>query len=521
MMKKVLKLNVVINILVILVVFFATVIHLYSSMDALRTSLTNNYLESNHNYATKLAEEVDYITDELQKRIIAIANLSSSSDFRQQSNLDTLFYSENDHFNSIFFTDTNGVIQLISPSVINTPDNISVRAGTKIDSEIMKRALTEKKPFISEVYKTKSGTLFFLVTAPVFNEQREHIGVMVGTVYLEDQNAIKIALGTHGYDDGFYVFAVDKKGHIISHPNISRIYADISDNPIMKILKQGKSGFDKVTKGDKEYFAGYTTTKNLGWGIVSLTPASAINKPINELLVKSITSSLTTLIILLIIATLLVRSITKPLTELALYSEKSILNRKIDIGKDDINIQSHIYEINQLYRQVKSHLVMLKKEVQLDGLTGLANRRTFDEIIKDWINKRQSFSIIFLDIDNFKKVNDTYGHLVGDDVLRYLSATINNFSSEDDLSFRYGGEEFGILLKNKSEDEAYKIAEQLRRKIEQTASPTGKPITVSLGVTSLKEMDNHPKTIIERADFALYKSKKAGKNRTTLYKEQD
>lgn len=68
-MKKVLKLNVVINILVILVVFFATVIHLYSSMDALKTSLTNNYLESNHNYATKLAEEVDYITDELQKEL--------------------------------------------------------------------------------------------------------------------------------------------------------------------------------------------------------------------------------------------------------------------------------------------------------------------------------------------------------------------------------------------------------------------------------------------------------------------
>ncbi|SOB99304.1 diguanylate cyclase (GGDEF)-like protein [Ureibacillus xyleni] len=518
-MKKELKLNIVISILVVMVVFFATLINLYSATNALKTSLTNNYLVSNHNYTTKLAEAVDYITSELQKNIIAIANLSSSIDFQKQSNLDILFNSEKEHFNSIFITDTNGVIQLISPSVINSPDGKTVKAGTKIDTEIMKRALTEKKPFISEPYKTVSGTLLFLVTAPIFDEKGEHKGVMVGTVYLENQNAIKMALGTHGYNDGSYVFAVDKNGHILYHPNSSKVYENISDNPIVKKLKQGKSGFEKVTIADQEYFAGYTQTKNLGWGVVSLTPASTINEPINNLLIKIVTRSLTTLIVLLIIATLLVRNLTRPLTELALYSEKAILNNEIDKGKDVINIRSHIYEINQLYRQVKSHIVILKKEVQLDGLTGLANRRTFDATIKEWTLQKHSFSLVFLDIDNFKKVNDTYGHLVGDDVIKYLANIINNYTGEDDLSFRYGGEEFGILIKDKNEEDAYNIAEQLRLKIEQTKSPTGKPITVSLGVTSIEDGDIHPKTIIERADQALYQSKKDGKNKTTIYKE--
>lgn len=518
-MKKEIKLNVAISLLVILVVFLATLINLFSSTNALRQSLTDNYLESNNNYSLKLAEATDYIVDNLQLSIVTMANLASETEFTQK-HLDIIFESEKIHFNSVFVTDQDGVIQLISPNIIEFEDNVIVKAGTVIDSKIVNRASTEGKPFISEAYKTTSGTLLFLVTAPIFDEHENFKGVTVGTVYLEDKNVINIALGKHGHNDGSFVYAVDHDGHIIYHPDEEKIFEDVSNDPIVQKLASGESGFEKV-KGEEgqEYFAGFTYINNLGWGIISLTPTTTISEPMNNLLVVIITRTITMLVLLLLIATFLVKRLTKPLTQLAEYSEKSILNKELNNPIELKDINSHIYEINQLNRQVKSHLMMLNKEIQLDGLTGLANRRAFDATISEKIESKQPFSLILFDIDNFKQVNDTYGHLVGDDVIKYLASIISDLTQKEDFCFRYGGEEFGILVDGKNESDAWNIAEQVRRKVSETISPTGQPITISLGISSFNGSDVYASTVIDRADKALYESKKNGKNRTTIFKE--
>ena len=95
--------------------------------------------------------------------------------------------------------------------------------------------------------------------------------------------------------------------------------------------------------------------------------------------------------------------------------------------------------------------------------------------------------MIMIDIDHFKKVNDTYGHLVGDDVLKFLSSLINDMTRKDDLCFRYGGEEFGILVQDMNMEEVLKIAERLRIKVADTMNPTGKPITISLGIAPYQD----------------------------------
>ena len=127
--------------------------------------------------------------------------------------------------------------------------------------------------------------------------------------------------------------------------------------------------------------------------------------------------------------------------------------------------------------------------------------------------------MIMIDIDLFKKVNDTYGHLVGDDVLKYLSRMIEQHTSEDNLCFRYGGEEFGMLLVDTNIEEAFIVAEQLRKMVAETINPTGKPITISIGISSSRVEDQHPEEIIKRADAALFQSKMDGRNRTTCYNE--
>ncbi len=154
-----------------------------------------------------------------------------------------------------------------------------------------------------------------------------------------------------------------------------------------------------------------------------------------------------------------------------------------------------------------------------DELTGLYNRRYFDQIIaKELVRAKrykEPLSVIMYDIDYFKKVNDTYGHQAGDEVLKTLSDIVVRNVRSVDFVFRTGGEEFVILLiKTKAED-AFKIAEKIRKIVESYDFPKVGHITISLGVTQLKD-DDTPLSFIARADSALYKAKNSGRNNTKI-----
>ena len=121
------------------------------------------------------------------------------------------------------------------------------------------------------------------------------------------------------------------------------------------------------------------------------------------------------------------------------------------------------------------------------------------------------FSILLLDIDRFKRVNDTYGHSIGDEVLKFIAIEMNELARELDVCCRYGGEEFIILMPETTEEEAYDLSEQLRKKLENTVSPTGEAITISGGVEKFPVV-REDMTVIEVADERLYKAKESGRN---------
>ena len=232
-------------------------------------------------------------------------------------------------------------------------------------------------------------------------------------------------------------------------------------------------------------------------------------------------------IIILIIGTPLAimnsRSISKPLYLLAQYTENRF-TPKGNFNTEFPKIKSNLYEVNQLYQsielafqEIKKHINQLAIEIQTDALTGVANRRTFNLVIHEHIQNGTSFSLIMLDIDFFKKVNDRFGHLKGDDVLIYLARTMQELSREGDCCFRYGGEEFAIIIPYGDAETATVIAERLRMKLEKTVSPTGEMITVSLGISVYPEHGQDSKEIISAADKALYRSKSEGRNKTTVY----
>lgn len=192
----------------------------------------------------------------------------------------------------------------------------------------------------------------------------------------------------------------------------------------------------------------------------------------------------------------------------AAYTEKKQALAKLE--------QIHL-EIEQKQAELLSMNATLIELSETDKLTGLKNRRYFQEKLEEQLSNNEKsaspFSLFILDIDHFKKVNDTFGHQVGDEVLAQLAQLLKNQARSLDIVARYGGEEFVVILPETDQNEAKAIAEQLRQAVEQAKWQTGR-ITVSVGIATAIKMDNET-TILQRADKALYASKENGRNHVT------
>ncbi len=166
----------------------------------------------------------------------------------------------------------------------------------------------------------------------------------------------------------------------------------------------------------------------------------------------------------------------------------------------------------------------LTKQAHLDYLTGLSNRRHFmeqaDVELSRAIRYDTPLSLLMLDIDFFKNVNDTYGHQVGDTVLQVLSKVCQDTMRQVDVVGRLGGEEFAVILPETTSEEALEVAERLRESIAKTAVniPVGLPIyfSVSIGVSTLSNKDINIDTLLSQADKALYEAKETGRNKVCV-----
>jgi len=187
------------------------------------------------------------------------------------------------------------------------------------------------------------------------------------------------------------------------------------------------------------------------------------------------------------------------------------------------------FALREMQKQLEKTNSELKRLSSLDGLTGIANRRVFDETLaKEWkqaVKHETTLSLILIDIDFFKPYNDTYGHQQGDDCLVSVAHALSDASHHpSDLVARYGGEEFVIIAPNTNSDGAAGLAAKLctairNLKIEHTASKVEKIITISLGVTSLSPTANDDIIdLVKLADEALYKAKDSGRNQYIVHK---
>jgi diguanylate cyclase len=205
-----------------------------------------------------------------------------------------------------------------------------------------------------------------------------------------------------------------------------------------------------------------------------------------------------------------------------LHETNSVIDETQSVGESQAhlnsNLSSALSEVNALRKELKK----AKKELKTDSLTGIANRKAFDAAITERVNlskhKGMPFCLLLLDIDHFKKFNDTYGHLIGDKVLRFVANTLKLRTKGHDMIARFGGEEFVVILPEADINGGLSVAQQLCNAVssgklsnKEKGISYGK-ITISVGVSQFRAADN-PKQLINRADKALYLAKKRGRNR--------
>lgn len=185
--------------------------------------------------------------------------------------------------------------------------------------------------------------------------------------------------------------------------------------------------------------------------------------------------------------------------------------------------RSQLDEANTKARAQQEELERLQTDVGIDYLTKIPNRRSFVEKISEEMERakryKTKFTLVVLDLDHFKTVNDKYGHLAGDRILRAVANLLDHQRRSTDFLARFGGEEFALILPETTQERAWVLAEKTRRKVEQSRFRYEEHpihITISMGVGEVHGEEDTPELLFERVDQALYRAKHLGRNRVEV-----
>jgi diguanylate cyclase (GGDEF)-like protein/PAS domain S-box-containing protein len=181
---------------------------------------------------------------------------------------------------------------------------------------------------------------------------------------------------------------------------------------------------------------------------------------------------------------------------------------------------AHQIELERYHRELEEANDQLRKLAVTDELTGLRNRRSFEErLVMEFSmarRRKRELSVLLIDVDNFKTINDRFGHSAGDEVLRRLGTILRTTVRLPDLPARYGGEEFVVLLPESGEESAMGLARRVMQRV-ATEDWDNEPLTISVGMAAMNESLESGFQLVELADEALYAAKRAGKNRVMVY----
>lgn len=470
-------------------------------------------LDNNLAYARKLADTTDSYLDLAQKELAwSTSQIHSTDPVTSQNELESL-NSRSGVFNSLVMVDSEDTLVMSLPPALS-------RIGMKVHSKMSKQMLAAREPMISQPFISVAGNLMIMLIHPIQTPEGRYLGFIGGSIYLKKHNMLSNILSLHYFRNSVSITIVDNDGRIIYDPTSGHTGDLIPlTSKVKESLLKNENGYFIGSYGDQENLVGYANLKKTNWKIFVSTPEKTITAMIKQTLEKV---SGVILIILLSVATVMAfisSRIARPLEQLARYvtaTENATLPEKLSTIK--VWYQEAALLRNSLEKNLRSlsvRLAELADEALTDPLTGLLNRRGFNEQVSQIIDNK-ILSVIALDIDYFKSINDRFGHELGDKVLVQLADLLKLICRENDIISRFGGEEFIVLLPNTTLSNAVVIAERIRLTIAKNNFPAESRITISAGVASKIESGCDLEQLLRKADAALYQAKLQGRNRVAI-----
>jgi diguanylate cyclase (GGDEF)-like protein len=513
---KFLKLNRLILFLAITATTLTFINSFYSNYEVQREQLIFQATEVNRAYASKLSDTTEVFLAASRQQLEYTANILSdkmADDVFLSDEANRLKY-QTDSFNSVVISDASGLTQAASPETLNL-------VGKQLNSAGSLEALEAKRALISKPYISTIKNLLIFISAPIFDDQHHYLGFLGGSIYLRKPNILSKILGEHYYEDGSYIYVIDKYNQILYHPQKERIGTFVNNNDgLDEIISQKEGGLLLKNSQGIEMLAGYASIPSTDWIIITQSPLESTLLPLTGIMEKVILRTLPMTLAVFLFIWLFARAISRPLQQLA---ERAKSLDSPTVSEDIEKINSWYVESLSLKRAMLSGVKLihnqigeLRRDADTDPLTGVNNRRAFQFKLKQLALLETPFVILALDIDYFKRINDNYGHGVGDDVLKQHTQILNRFSRDGDLVARTGGEEFVLLLKDTSSADAFITAERLRSAIaEETFGIVGH-ITASIGIAAWSADSITIEKTLSLADQALYEAKGQGRNRCII-----
>ncbi|YCH29594.1 sensor domain-containing diguanylate cyclase [Erwinia sp. D4-22] len=485
---------------------------LYAAWRVQREILISNTLEANRVYAAKLAATTGQFFQQAQSQLAWTAGAIGArfdDDALLQTEVERLRQQTNS-FNSVVIVDAGGWVRAISPESM-------MLKGVQLHTDSAREALSRRTALIGQPSISAANNLLVFVSRPVWSASGSYLGYVGGTIYLKRKSVLNELLLSQFYRDGTQLYVLDRENRVLYHQNGQLVGKKIAPLLPQSATSYASSGYQEINNEQSvPVLAGYARVPDSDWTIFVLKPTRITLAPLSNLLFQVIQRSLPLALLTLAAAWLLARLIAMPLWQLARKaSQMDAQDAAIEIN----GIRSWYFESSQIKRALLSGIGLmqmkigqLKSEVQTDPLTQLLNRRGLQAVLDYLATTRQPFAVLALDIDHFKRVNDTWGHDVGDRVIQRVAQQLKNCARQTDVACRSGGEEFLIILPGADHDTAMMMAERVRQATQcQTIEPVGE-VTLSIGVSCWLAEREAIVHCFRRADEALYSAKRAGRN---------
>jgi diguanylate cyclase (GGDEF)-like protein len=513
--------------------------------------------EKHQSLAKNLAAPLaSYINDRhiaLSLLATQLAHLSNAADNQQTTPILTQSLGNLSRFQAVFLLDENRhIINYASQYAADIANNPLFDLG---DDDFFDRAFKSGTIILSPVVRNPfSGRTTVLIAQPIkLNIPGTSSQLLVGELKISviEKMRAGISFGRHGHSA-----IVDQLGRVIAHPNPDWMrdkIKDLSKLHIVQSMMNGKTGVTEFYSPFKkaDMVAGYTVVPNYGWGIMVPQPKSEVEAQVARVLRAEFWWALAGLCIAVIIGFSLAGWITRPINRLAnagrglqennyeyrLPTTRSYAPREIQqlgraFGGAVKNLITSRQELNTLNQSLQQRVEAATAELReanaklealatIDHLTKLSNRRHFEDVMSRLTSRRQSdglsVCLLLLDIDQFKDINDQYGHAAGDAVLMQIGQILQQSLRATDSAARYAGDEFVVLLRTDLETGRLR-ANQLRETIDQHCfhyDDQDLHTTVSIGLVSceINEECEGIEAVLRRVDDAMYEAKRLGRNR--------